>query len=119
MKASSTHFVYKEALVKEMNDFVDAFYSKLSRKIDLITNKKKKELREMNGLKNNRKQEAQLWKSSKEKGRSPGEKYIKQASVVYLPDDSPQQPIHCNTVQSILSQQKEGCQSNSVFDVSG
>ena len=111
MKASSTHFVYKEVLVKEMNHFVDAFYSKLSRKIDLITNKKKNELREMNELKNDRQQAAQLWKSSKEKANLPGGKYIKRAGVAYLPDDSPQQPIHCNTAQSILSQQKEGCQS--------
>ena len=36
---------------------------------------------------------------------------VKRAGVAYLPDDSPQQPIHCNTAQSILSQQKEGCQS--------
>lgn len=94
--------------MKEMNDFVDAFYSKLSRKIDLI---KKMELREMNELKNDRKQEAQLWKSSKEKRNSPGGKYIKRAGGAYLLDDSPQQPIHSNTAQSILSQQKEGCHS--------
>ena len=97
--------------MKEMKDFVDAFYSKLSRKIDLITNKKKKELREMNELKNDRQQEAQLWKSSKEKANLQGDKYLKRTSVAYLPDDSPQQPIHRNTAQSILSQQKEGCQS--------
>ena len=106
--------------MKEMNDFVDAFYSKLSGKIDFITNKNKKELREMNELKNDRQQEAQLWKSSKEKANSSGDKYIKRAGVAYLPDDSPQQPIHCNTAHSILSQQKKGMPvTNSIFDVSG
>lgn len=44
MKASSSHFAYKVCLVKEMKEFVDAFYSDMSNKICSIREVQKRKI---------------------------------------------------------------------------
>ncbi|KAJ7353835.1 hypothetical protein OS493_032110 [Desmophyllum pertusum] len=46
LKTSSSKFAYKEVLVAEMKEFVDAFYSEMIIKISSIRKEQRREIRE-------------------------------------------------------------------------
>lgn len=51
LKTSTSKLAYKEALVTEMKEFVDAFYSEMTKQISSIKKKQRREIRDKKGKK--------------------------------------------------------------------
>ena len=114
LKASSSHCAYKETLVKEMKEIVDAFYFKMSSKIPLIIEMKKRELREINGITKDMKKDT-LFKSTKNANYSLENMRCNNPAYLStpIPGDPPKSCVHYITAKSILQQSREWPASSS------
>jgi len=106
LKASSPKYAYKDSLVKEMKEFVDSFYSKMSSKIPLIIEMKTREMKEMNAI----------VKANKSKRSSEN---VSCSNPIYpsiqKPGDSSRKLVHYVSAKSILQQSQEWPLSGSSF----
>ena len=106
LEASSSEFAYKETLVKEMKELVESFYSKMSSKISLIMELKKREMAEMKEtVKDSEKHKKSGYncKESSENIYASEPAY----SSIEEPGDSSRRLVHCASAKSILQQCQE------------
>ena len=118
LKASSSHCAYKESLVKEMKEFVDAFYCKMSSKIPLMIEMKKRELREITENTRDMKKDKKLCKSTKDANYSLENMRCNKPvySSTSIPGDPAKRCVHYVTAKSILQQSREWPASSSTDD---
>lgn len=103
LDVSSSKSAYKGILVKEMKELVEAFYTKMSTKIPLIKEMKKREIREMKEIVKDMKKNRKAGKQSSGNNSCSNPVY----SSIKKPGDSTGRLVHYVSAKSILQQFKE------------